>query len=125
MSDLRLFKFVDVVGNGHNLVRLVDIGLGDLNSDLMRSERWTANRRLIPLESVLSNTSRSDEWIAQDSRVREVRCKGLVRRRQVVQTSSACVRKTNRGSVVGFVGPLKSLFFLFEKGELFPVFEGQ
>ena len=125
MSDLRLFKFVDVVGNGHNLVRLMDIGLGDLNSDLMRSERRTANRRLIPLESVLSNTSRSDEWIAQDSRVREVRCKGLVRRRQVVQTSSACVRERNRGSVVGFVGSLKSLFFLFEKGELFPVFEGQ
>ena len=62
------------------MVHLVDIGLSDLNMGMVRSERWTANRSLIPLESVFTHTSWCDEGvIAQDSRVREVRCKGLVR----------------------------------------------
>ena len=78
-SDLRFLEFVGVVGNVHGLVHLVDISLSDLNSGMMRSERGTANRSLIPLESVFSNTSRSYEGIiAQDPRVREVRSKGLV-----------------------------------------------
>ena len=78
-SDLRFLEFVDVVGNVHGLVHLVDISLSDLNSGMMRSERGTANRSLITLESVFSNTSWSYEGIiAQDPRVREVRSKGLV-----------------------------------------------
>ena len=45
-SDLRFLEFVDVGGNVHGLVHLVDISLSDLNSGMMRSERGTANRSL-------------------------------------------------------------------------------
>ena len=79
-SNLRFLQFLDVVANGDDLVCLVDVGLNNINIDMVRSVRWASNGCLIPLKALLTNAgwSGNEGVVTQHSRVGEVQRQGLL-----------------------------------------------